>query len=105
MSLGMLSYLAQKPPDSGFLFFFHDGTPLSWDRLGQELRLALQAAGAEASGYSGHSFRIGAATQVDLSNSLILTLGRWKSAAFLDYIRTDQATLTSISARLANISS
>ena len=49
----MLSYLARRLPDPGFLFLFHDGTPLSWDCLCQELRLAFQAAGVNASGYSG----------------------------------------------------
>ena len=38
----MLSYLAQRLPDPGFLFLFHDGMPLSWDCRCQELRLALE---------------------------------------------------------------
>ena len=62
----------QRPPRTGFLVLFHDGTPLPWDHLCQELRLTLQATGVDASGYSGHSFRIGAAiaaAQVGLSDS------------------------------------
>ena len=51
-------YLAQRLPDSGFLFLFHDGTTLPWDRLCQEQRLAIQAAGVDTSGYSGYSFHI-----------------------------------------------
>ena len=68
------------------------------------LRQALTAAGIDTAGYSGHSFRIGAATtaaQAGFSDSLIQALGRWKSSAFQEYIRTDTATLTSISAKLA----
>ena len=49
----LLSYLAQRPLDPGFLFLFHDGTPPSQDRLCRELRLALHAAGVDASEYSG----------------------------------------------------
>ena len=86
------------------LNFNQDGTPLSRARLCHELRLALMTAGVDTTGYSGHSFRIGAATtaaQVGLTDSFIQTLGRWKSAAFLEYIRSDQSTLISVSARLA----
>ena len=100
----MLGYLARRPPDPGFLFLFRDGTPLSRARLCHELRLALMTAGVDTTGYSGHSFRIGAATtaaQVGLTDSFIQTLGRWKSAAFLEYIRSDQSTLIGVSARLA----
>ena len=45
------------------------------------------------SGYSGHSFRIGAATSAalgGLSVSEIQTLGRWKAMAVNLYIRTDK---------------
>ena len=41
--------------------------------------------------YTGHSFRIGAATsaaQVGLSDSPIQILGRWRSSAFQHYLRT-----------------
>ena len=86
------------------LFHFQDGTPMSRTRLCQEPRQALTAAGIDTAGYSGHSFHIGVATtatQAGFSNSLIQALGRWKSSAFQEYIRTDTATLTSISAKLA----
>ena len=39
--------------------------------------------------FAGHSFRIGVATvaaQVELEDSLIITLGQWNSAAYLQYI-------------------
>ena len=87
------------------LFRFQDGTPLSWTRLCQEPRQALTAAGIDTAGYSGHSFHIGAATtaaQASFSDSFIQALGRWKSSAFQEYIRTDTATLISISAKLAD---
>ena len=78
---------------------------VSRTRLCQELGQALTAAGIDTAGYSGHSFRIGAATtaaQDGFSDSLIQALGCWKSSAFQEYIRTDTTTLTSISAKLTS---
>ena len=46
------------------------------------LHKALSDAGVDPSGYNGHSFRIGAVTTVarmGVNDSLIQTLGRWKS--------------------------
>ena len=99
----MLGYLALRPPSPGPLFIFSDGATLSRTRLVQSLRQALQLVGVEDSHYSGHSFRIGAVTtaaKVGLSDSLIQTLGRWKSSAFSTYIRTPWQTFTAVSATL-----
>ena len=56
-------------------------------------------AGLDASLYSGHSFRIGAATsaaQAGIQDSIIQALGRWSSGAFLVYVRTQRSQLASI---------
>ena len=58
----MLSYMAIRPNKKGPLFIFQDGTPLSRQQLINHLRKALSQSGICPSGYSGHSFRIGAAT-------------------------------------------
>ena len=66
-----------------------------------ELRKVLQYIGGVNT--SGHSFSVGVATvaaQRGLSDSL-KTFGWEKSAAYMEYIRTDIATLTSIAAKLA----
>ena len=78
----MLGYLVIRPQSAGPLFLFRDGSTLLRPRLVRALHQALQAAGVNCSGYSGHSFRIGAATtatRAGVSNSLIKKLGRWKS--------------------------
>ena len=102
----MLSYLAMRPSSPGPLFVFEDGTSLSQERLTQSFAQALRLAGFDASGYSGHSFRIGAATaaaRTGMSDSLIQTLGRWKSSAFMAYIRTSRDSLCAASVSLANL--
>lgn len=101
----VLSYLAVRPNSGGPLFVFEDGSPLSRQRLVESLASALRAEGLDTSHYSGHSFRIGAATaaaRAGLSDSLIQTLGRWKSAAFTAYIRTPREVLCRASVSLAS---
>ena len=61
---------------NGPLFVFGDGRPLTRQRF--------------VGSYAGHSFRIGAVTTAaarGLEDSTIQTLDRWKSLAYLEYIR------------------
>ena len=58
----LLAYLAVRPPNPGPLFVFQDGTPLSRVQLVTHLRKALSQVGEEVASFSGHSFRIGAAS-------------------------------------------
>ena len=102
----VLAYMAVRPPGPGPLFHFHDGSPLSRARLVQHVRQALSQAGVDTVQYNGHSLRIGAATtaaQAGLSDSLIQTLGGWKSSAFISYIRTPPAEVIAVAARLARL--
>ena len=96
----VLSYLAARPSTPGPLFFHQDGRALSHPGL---VRAVRTSAGVDTSRYSGHSFRIGAATtaaQAGLQDSLIQTLGRWRSSAFLSYVRTPPSQLLAVSAQL-----
>ena len=89
----------------GLLFIREDGSPLSRSWLVRAVRENLTEAGLDAMGYSGHSFRIGAATaaaQAGLSDSVIQLLGRWKSSAFLSYIRIPSERLTTVSSEMAD---
>lgn len=102
----VLGYLAIRPASPGPLFVFHDGTPLTRECLVSRVREALADAGIDTTNYSGHSFRIGAAStaaQAGFSDSFIQTLGRWKSAAFTRYIRTPIDDLIPVAARLARL--
>ena len=88
----------------GPLFVFSDGTALSRRHVTDRLHSILAAAGVDGN-FSSHSFRIGAATSVSaagLSDSLIRTLGRWSSDAYLVYVRTSKVTLHQAASRLAS---
>lgn len=85
------------------LFIYQDGSPLSRSRLSSFLQTTLQAAGIPGK-FSGHSFRIGAATtaaQRGVPDHLIKTMGRWSSDAYLLYVRTPVDTILSVAERLA----
>ena len=100
----VLGYLAIRPPSIGPLFLFEDGIPLSRTCLITHMRAALSQAGVDTAGYSGHSFRIGAAStaaRAGFSDSFIQTLGRWKSAAFSTNMRTPVEDLVAVASRLA----
>ena len=90
----VLAYMSICPPQPGPFIMERDGQPLSWPALVAGIRRALVSAGVDVSRFSGHSFRIGAATTAargGLLDSLIQTLGWWRSSAFLAYIRTQPA--------------
>ena len=87
----LLDYLCVRGPGEGPLFRFEDGRPLTRLRLVAAMRLALEKAGINQTDYCSHSFRIGAATtaaEKGIEDSVIKTLGRWKSAAYQQYVRT-----------------
>ena len=96
-------YLVSRKGRDGPLFIFCDGRPLTRQRFIVAVRSALREAGVEAGHYAGHSFRIGAATTAaarGLEDSTVQTLGRWKSLAYLEYIRIPRHQLASYTARL-----
>lgn len=74
-----------------FLFCWLDGKAISRTFFIVQLNAALKFNNLDLSLYKGHSFCIGvascAATE-GFSDSQIRLLGRWKSNAFLRYIRT-----------------
>ena len=88
----MKKYLDTIPkPCKGPLFVYASGKRLTRQHLTRELRYLLSRLGLNSSNYSGHSFRIGAATSATASGLpswLIKTLGRWISDCFETYIST-----------------
>ena len=102
----ILAYLVLRGQERGPLFLFLDGSSLSRHKLIVAVHEALIATGTDPAALAqltGHSFRIGAATtaaRVGMEDSLIQTLGRWRSSAYQRYIRTPGPTLAAVSARL-----
>ena len=83
-------FLALRGSSEGPLFTFSDGRPLTRQQLSSTFQSILHSAGYTGS-YSGHSFRIGAATTAaarGVPDHLIKTLGRWSSDAYQIYSRT-----------------
>ena len=73
----IMAYYSIRPPVPGPFFVYMDGFPLTRDRLVTAIREALTRAGMDASHYSGHSFRVGAATtaaQAGLSDANVKML-------------------------------
>jgi hypothetical protein len=96
-------FLHRRGSLPGPLFVFSDGTALSRRHVTERLRAILASAGVDGN-FSSHSFRIGAATSASaagLSDSMIRTLGRWSSDAYLVYVRTSQVTLRQAALQLA----
>lgn len=100
------AYLAVRGRADGPFFRWTSGLPLSREAFVKGIRKALSASGMDVSGYSGHSFRIGAATAAaaaGLEDSLIKTLGRWRSSAYQTYVRIPRERLATVSKQLAKV--
>ena len=99
----LLNYLSVRGDKHGPLFVYQDGRYLTRQRLVGAVRGALERAGMDQSRYCGHSFRIGAATTAaarGVEDSVIKTLGRWRSLAYLEYVKIPRNQLASYSVRL-----
>ena len=97
------NFLALRGSSEGPLFTFSDGRPLTRQQLSSTVQSILHLAGYTGS-YSGHSFRIGAATTAaarGVPDHLIKTLGRWSSDAYQIYICTPVSSIVYVSRQLA----
>ena len=96
----ILPYLALHGHHKGPLFILEDGKYLTRQRLNFLLNTLLTTLNIDSSKYNTHSFRIGAATtarEANIPDALIQLMGRWKSNAYLTYIKTPPTEMARLS--------
>ena len=99
----MAAYMAVRGRLSGH---FVSSTPLSRELFVRHVRAALRPYDIDVKDYSGHSFRIGAATAASaagVEDSMIKTLGRWQSSAYQSYVRIPRESLAAVSKKLSEV--
>ena len=103
----MLAWLVKrkaKPAAEGPLFVLQAGAPLTRNSFVAHFKEALMAAHIDPIGFSGYSFRIGAATTASrqgLPESIIKRLGRWKSTVYQRYIKPPTTHLASLASSIS----
>lgn len=95
----VLGFMRAAGRRQGPLFQYESGRHLTRDGLVAEMKAALERAGVNSTGFSGHSFRIGAATaasQAGIGDATIQRLGRWKSNAYKRYVQPEREELAGV---------
>ena len=103
----VLGYMGEAGCRQGPLFQYSSGKPLTQAGFVVEVKTALERGAMCSEGFSGHSFRIGAATtaaEVGVGDAVIQQLGRWKSAAYKGYVQPDRGKLAGVPRLLAGSS-
>lgn len=101
----ILHYITARGDQSGPFFLNSSKGTITKPWFVARIRETLASIGLPQHQYAGHSFRIGAATTAAMAgveDSLIQTLGRWHSAAYLQYIRTPKEQLATISSVMSH---
>ena len=101
----LLTWLVNRGSAPGPLFQFSSGAPLTRATFVVELKKAITESGHSPEGFSGHSFRAGAATTAannGISDAHIKLLGRWKSSAYQRYIRPSPSNVANLWGKIAD---
>ena len=86
------------------LFLFQDFTHLTRDRFLKRLHDLCNLSGIQGKNYSGHSFRIGAASSCakqGIADHLIQSLGRWRSDCYKTYVRVSKSAIKNAQQKMA----
>lgn len=85
------------------LFIDVDGKPFTRTKFLYYVKQVLCRLGYDENKYSGHSFRIGAASsaaEANIEDHMIQTLGRWSSSCYTRYIRVARSAIQDAQARM-----
>ena len=91
--VAVLQFMIGRKAGPGPFFTGGSGVGLTRREFVAEVRAALARRGVSSEGISGHSFRIGAATEAarsGASDEEVKALGRWRSREYKGYIRRDE---------------
>lgn len=92
--------------DHAILFVGDNSNPMSRHVFLSHVKQILCRLGFDEDRYSGHCFRIGAATTaaaVGIQDHLIQSLGRWNSDCYTSYIRVNPNTIKSAKTQLCSV--
>lgn len=84
------NFCQMRPKHNPYLFVTQEGKPISRLCFTNYLKRLIMRANLDPKSYTSHSLRIGGATyaaRLGMSKLQIQRLGRWKSDAFLKYLR------------------
>ena len=99
----LLNYLQVRGMEPGPLFHHNDGRVLLKPIFIRWVQQALAKLGYDQKEFTGHSFRVGAATtaaKMGIQDSLIKALGRWESSAYLLYIHIPAGDLQQVASKI-----
>ena len=85
-------FLLVRPMGGGPLFLQKSSRPLSPYLVNKTLRACVSVLGLDPSLFSAHAFRAGRTTDLvdmEINDAAIRESGRWRSSAFLKYVRFD----------------
>ena len=104
----MYHYFTLYPaPSSDPLFRFSSGHQLTYETYNAWIKYLIRGVGLDPTNYSTHSLRAGAATQAaqtGLDSHDIKRLGRWRSQAYLTYLRPPPESYATLAPRLVDSS-
>ena len=93
--VSLLEYISERGDHAGPLFTQRNKLPITRKLFVTTLKTVLSNLNVNPARYNTHSFRIGRATdlaKMGESDNLIKRAGRWRSNAYLKYIRINETT-------------